>query len=180
MTPKTPWSVKGVDPEAREAAKMAARKAGVTVGVWLNQTIRIAASQQLKSGFSEPLYPPPPGPGYAHPGYDPSSSPPPGATQPPALTLETVLKNIQNLSAKIQETEDRTAEAIAPISSRIQELARQMDDVRNQDGPAVAPVERALGRLAERLEKLEHAGHTGQARDAPTASTGFLSRIFGK
>lgn len=48
--PPSPWSVKGVDPEAREAAKTAARKAGLTVGAWLNQMIRQSASGQLRSG----------------------------------------------------------------------------------------------------------------------------------
>ena len=43
----SPWSVKGVEPEAREAAKIAARRAGLTIGNWLNQIIRTAAAEQL-------------------------------------------------------------------------------------------------------------------------------------
>lgn len=39
MKPGLPWSVKGVEPDAREAAKAAARRDGVTLGVWLNRTI---------------------------------------------------------------------------------------------------------------------------------------------
>ena len=42
----SPWSVKGVEPEAREAAKIAARRAGLTIGAWLNQMIRAAATEQ--------------------------------------------------------------------------------------------------------------------------------------
>ncbi|TNE38173.1 MAG: hypothetical protein EP347_06510 [Alphaproteobacteria bacterium] len=34
-----PWSVKGIEPEVRETAKSAARKAGKTLGEWLNQVI---------------------------------------------------------------------------------------------------------------------------------------------
>ena len=45
----SPWSVKGVEPEAREAAKIAARRAGLTIGAWLNQMIRAAATEQLTS-----------------------------------------------------------------------------------------------------------------------------------
>ena len=45
----SPWSVKGVDPEARGAAKIAARRAGLTIGSWLSQTIRAAAAEQLTS-----------------------------------------------------------------------------------------------------------------------------------
>lgn len=40
MKPGAPWSVKGIKPEARETAKSAARRAGMTLGEWLNQTIQ--------------------------------------------------------------------------------------------------------------------------------------------
>ena len=57
-----PWTVKGVDPEAREAAKLAARRSGLPLGVWLSQTIRGAATAQFK-GQAGPVYqaPSPPG-----------------------------------------------------------------------------------------------------------------------
>ena len=40
MKPGIPWSVKGIDTEAREAAKHAARRSGMTLGEWLNTVIR--------------------------------------------------------------------------------------------------------------------------------------------
>jgi localization factor PodJL len=39
MKPGIPWSVKGIDAETREAAKEAARRAGMTLGEWLNAVI---------------------------------------------------------------------------------------------------------------------------------------------
>ena len=39
MKPGIPWSVKGIGPEVREAAKHAARKAGMSLGEWLNTVI---------------------------------------------------------------------------------------------------------------------------------------------
>jgi localization factor PodJL len=39
MKPGGPWSVKGIEPEVRETAKSAARRAGKTLGEWLNQVI---------------------------------------------------------------------------------------------------------------------------------------------
>lgn len=39
MRPGAPWSVKGIEPQARETAKSAARRAGMTLGEWLNQVI---------------------------------------------------------------------------------------------------------------------------------------------
>ncbi|WP_156032587.1 tetratricopeptide repeat protein [Parvularcula oceani] len=40
MKSNVPWSVKGIDPEARAVAKKAAREAGMTLGEWMNRTIR--------------------------------------------------------------------------------------------------------------------------------------------
>ncbi len=39
MKPGIPWSVKGIDPDIREAAKDAARRSGMTLGEWLNSVI---------------------------------------------------------------------------------------------------------------------------------------------
>ncbi len=39
MKPGIPWSVKGIEPETREAAKDAARRSGMTLGEWLNSMI---------------------------------------------------------------------------------------------------------------------------------------------
>lgn len=39
MAQTAPWSVKGIDPQARDAAKEAARKAGMTLGAWLSTVI---------------------------------------------------------------------------------------------------------------------------------------------
>ncbi|MFC3231162.1 hypothetical protein ACFOGJ_28195 [Marinibaculum pumilum] len=67
-----PWSVKGIDPDTRQAAKMAARRAGLTVGAWLNRVIQRAAAEEL--GLAAPAettgqaYPGPPHPSQPHPG----------------------------------------------------------------------------------------------------------------
>jgi localization factor PodJL len=39
MTAAAPWSVKGIDPRAREVAKDLARRSGMTLGEWLNRMI---------------------------------------------------------------------------------------------------------------------------------------------
>lgn len=39
MTAPAPWSVKGIDPRAREVAKELARREGLTLGEWLNRMI---------------------------------------------------------------------------------------------------------------------------------------------
>ena len=39
MSSGVPWSVKGIDPKARETAKDLARRSGLTLGEWLTQMI---------------------------------------------------------------------------------------------------------------------------------------------
>src|SRR6266568_293548 len=45
MSKVVPWSIKGVDFDAREAAKEAARRAGMTLGGWMNQVIAERAEE---------------------------------------------------------------------------------------------------------------------------------------
>ena len=39
MSANAPWSVKGIDPQAREIAKDLARRSGQTLGEWINSMI---------------------------------------------------------------------------------------------------------------------------------------------
>jgi len=41
-----PWSLKGITPAARKAAKQAAEAEGVTLGTWLTRVIRDVAADQ--------------------------------------------------------------------------------------------------------------------------------------
>ena len=45
-----PWHVKGVHPDARDVAREAARRSGVSVGTWLNSLIIKAADERLPLG----------------------------------------------------------------------------------------------------------------------------------
>ena len=175
-----PWSVKGVEHEAREAAKLAARKAGLPLGVWLSQTIHATAAQQLKSSSGPATYAQT---AYAHSnGADmPAGS---SIPRPPALTPEAVLESINRLANKIEETEARTAEALAPIIEKVAKLSAQVEE---NGGSAnaridVDPLERALMRMTERLDRIEQGpdgasaerGSHVQGRRRP----GFFGRLF--
>ena len=164
-----------MDPKAREAAKIAARKSGLTVGAWLNQMIRQSASDQLRRGGAQPAdhggdqprrnpedeqreqY-------YSraeswdspsqHPGYAANPSQP-GSAPPPAPTIQAVFESIQRLSSRIEQAEQRTAETIAPIAEKVTELSKQIEESKSQGGSSTAPVERAVQKIADRLEKIE-------------------------
>ena len=191
----SPWSVKGVDPEAREAAKIAARRAGLTVGAWLNQMIRQTASDQLRSGAAGQAAHPGPNksagsqsgatpPGASneqffsggegwdtppqHPGYAQTPPPQPGMAPPPAPTIQAVFESIQRLSSRIEQAEKRTADTIAPIVDKVAELSEQLEQSKESGGTSTAPVERAVQKIADRLDRMESG-------TPPSSSPGALS-----
>ena len=158
MAKVSPWSVKGVEPEAREAAKIAARRAGMTVGQWLNQTIRSAAARDLVTTPNPPL----------DAGGPADNRPAPYnavyRAQTPAPMNDSIFENILNLTNRIERTEMKTDEAVAPLASKVKQLSgqlerftEQVEQVKSQALGATAPVERAMQRLVERLEKIEQA-----------------------
>src|SRR5690606_15365655 len=50
-----PWSVKGIAPQAREAAKDAARRQGKTLGEWLNEIILETRDEPIAPAASTPV-----------------------------------------------------------------------------------------------------------------------------
>ncbi|MEO1252737.1 MAG: hypothetical protein AAFW81_10370 [Pseudomonadota bacterium] len=55
MKSNAPWSVKGIERDARETAKEAAKREGMTVGEWLNQMIYTAGDPEASDGEIEGL-----------------------------------------------------------------------------------------------------------------------------
>lgn len=175
-----PWSVKGVEHEAREAAKLAARKAGLPLGVWLSQTIHAAAAQQLKSSSGPTIYAA--AAGGATSGEQVGNSMP----RPPALTPEAVLESINRLSTRLAESEARTAEALGPIVEKVAQLSAKIDQAKvgGDSRLEIDPLERAMMRMTERLDRIED-GRGGTPRpSAERADEGYrrkpglFSRLF--
>jgi len=174
MAKVSPWSVKGVEPEAREAAKIAARRAGTTVGQWLNHTIRAATAQQLatppgapEDPISPDLAPCDESAGLSsrhenHGSQTVNSRPPTGMALPPAPTNESVFESLLNLSNRIERTELKTEAAVAPLANQAEQLSEpveqfieQVEQVRSRTVVSTVPMERAVQRLSERLQKIE-------------------------
>jgi localization factor PodJL len=56
VKPGVPWSVKGIDPGVRAAAKHAARQAGLTLGEWLNGVILDQNGNRIDSALGQNPY----------------------------------------------------------------------------------------------------------------------------
>ena len=202
MAQQSPWSVKGVRPECRVAAKVAARKSGLTIGEWLNRAIMDAAKQSIQ-------------------GQEVATT---AQQQLPALPLHELTDAIETLSAHIQTQNERQTsggvasgggmvraeveETVAPVMESVKQLEEEFEakiealqqsvalnaeaggDVdmgpiqsRMQEAEAkadranlaLAPLERKVMRMAQDLERRE----SGAREAAPARRGGLLSRLFG-
>ena len=160
MRSGVPWSVKGIEPEAREAAKQAARRSGMTLGAWLNQVIMDSGTDDV-SGDGE------------RDGWNSQNRPSAGAVfntpvqqAAPAREgeMEGLADAVRNLSRRLERSEDRTVELTRRLGETIDELADRI--VRAEQKPAAPqeskaaldPLERKLQHLADRLERAERDG----------------------
>lgn len=139
MKSNVPWSVKGIDRDAREAAKEAARREGMTVGEWLNQTIYTAS---------------------------PDAAPTEGDIE--GLKARDLAAAIEHLSRRIAAAESRSAETVESLArsvggavERLQRLERGSPREAG-DATLAARVERLEeksggGQRIEALRALERA-----------------------
>ena len=148
LTTGAQWTADDIEPEAREAAKLAARRAGIPIGTWLSQTILKTATEELKhsrNGSAQPL-------GFDAPrGHDRSA----GHGSVPAPTHAMVIESIQRLAGRIEEAEQHTAETLRPLAEKVSMLSQRIEEVGSRGEVSTAPMERALMRVTERLERLE-------------------------
>ena len=161
-----PWTVKGVDPEAREAAKLAARRSGLPLGVWLSQTIRGASTAQFK-GQAGPVYQAPSPPGsFGAPSSDPAMQGMSSGNRTPSPTLDALLESFNRLAQRLEQTEARAAETIAPLAQKVNELSEKLEKTTAEKSVSSDPLERAMMRITERLDQIE-----GGRPSSPTSTT---------
>ena len=142
MKSNAPWSVKGIERDARETAKEAARREGMTVGEWLNQMIYSQAEGGAEGAFSE------------------------GEVE--GLKLRDIVTAIEHLRNRVAEAESKNAAAVADLSRNMGgfvERMQRLERVKPAEGSyedvveRVAKLERAggdRGRI-EALKALEKA-----------------------
>jgi len=169
--PPSPWSLKGVEPEAREAAKIAARKAGLTVGAWLTQMIRQSASDQLRSGGRAAKD------GDAA-GYDqPSAQGHP--SQPHNTANEQYFSGNENWQQPSPQQPQQPAHGAAPppqpgmapppaptmqaVFESIQRLSSRIENAEQRTAETIAPIVEKVAELSEQLEKAKDGAGTSTA-----------------
>ncbi len=164
MSAAAPWSVKGIDPKAREIAKDLARRSGMTLGDWLNSMImddeddgvtplprRPHASDIFeRRGRSRRL----------DDAYDAEPEPEPRRHDRIAYdrddTLQRVAAAVDAIAVRIEAAEHRSTTAIESVDQAVSGLLRRMD---GQDAVG-GQQQRRIDTLAEELR----AGHTRLTR----------------
>ena len=149
MKPGIPWSVKGIEPETREAAKEAARRSGMTLGEWLNSKILDSADDQESA--------PPPRHQRAAPARAETSirlediaeqlsriARREQQTAPAGYVSETRLEDEENLNKilnRIESNERQTVEAFTAVNERLAVLSRQVLQTASFVAASISPSE---------------------------------------
>ncbi len=177
MTAAGPWSVKGIDPKARELAKDLARRSGMTLGEWLNQVIIEGdADEEANEQLS-------PRDTFMRPGSrDVRVS---GDRRSGDTELRRVSVALDALTARVEASENRSTLAISGIDQHVMGVLARIDGAeRDQISIAsrfegqVAQVTDTQGKLTERLRRM---GEEDAPRiEAMRALEGALGKIAEK
>ena len=174
MRSGVPWSVKGIEPEAREAAKQAARRAGVTLGAWLNQIIMDTGTDEVGQQEAAPMA------SQSH-HADPRQIAPQPAIPESRAGLDPVAEAVRELVQRVDSSERRTAEMTRKLETTVGQLAARIDqpehdmDERYSDARMIDPLERKLQQLGERMERAER-GRGGGMRGEDTRTIQTLEK----
>lgn len=172
------WSVKGIEPEVREAAKLAARKSGQTMGQWLKAMILDSSERANDEAVSERFVP--------HNGYS-SAGPDPVQNRIDQLEKQlSTLTNeqsetavglrfgasaqtahgdvtLQQILERLDRNEEATIRTMAVVQERVSEMARELSDSRissagsSGNGIPSEPeaFERALENVVDHIESTD-------------------------
>ncbi len=174
MKPGVPWSVKGIEPDMREAAKIAARRSGMTLGEWLNSKI-LETADDIPDTRPDP--------------YARSNQAPTHALERTANRLEDIAEQLSRLSRRDSETAQRvaapieqrlapdnealhkilsrvdsnerqTVEAFTAVNDRLSVLGRQITqaskrETRPEEHPGYVALEKAVRNIVEHMESSE-------------------------
>jgi localization factor PodJL len=146
------WSVKGIDPKVREAAREAAARQGMSLGEYLNHAL---ANHQPGSGGSQPQTTPQPSrprrylAQEADGGEDDWSV----APSPRALDPARLAQRVESIERRTQLAVTGLDRAVSTIDRSVLGLAARIED-------AEAASAEAADRIAEALDQFRAAGET--------------------
>lgn len=161
MSAAAPWSVKGIDPKAREVAKDLARRSGMTLGEWLNSMIM---------EDEEEAYPALPRRGAASDSDDRRSR---GRRLDEAYDLAEdagrISASIDVIAARLEAAERRSTVAIQGVDQAVAGLVRRLDE---QDAQTQGHARR-IDDIAEDLREGHRRLRAFERETGPVTQEGF-------
>jgi localization factor PodJL len=165
-----PWNVTGIPPEAREMARTAAMREGLSVGDWLTRRI---VAETARSGPSEARSEPPP--------------PSPSLYERDAETA----RDREFLARQLARSEEQSELAFRRIDEALRNVGRRLESTERtqseaQQAMSVAASEinaatrdqaQAFALLTERIDRVERNADTSALRDAVRGLHQGLSRL---
>lgn len=112
MTSNAPWSVKGIERDARETAKAAAQREGMTLGEWLNQMIYSAG--------------------------DPNAAAPP-ANDVDGLKARDIAAAFEHLTRRIAGAEARSTDAVESLARSLGGVVERLQRMERARNPGETP-----------------------------------------
>ena len=173
MSSGAPWSVKGIDPRAREVAKELAARAGMTLGEWLNRSILEGEAPTPVAGpAARAIRQARPAP--ATDTLDPFDR--------PEGELRRLSQVLDRLADRLDGAEARTGEALASLDRSVRATFSRLEQsvVRPPAAPRQEPradrYEEVLRALESALGRLSVQMREGEVRTQETLET-FRSRL---
>jgi localization factor PodJL len=162
MSLPSPWSVKGVQPKTREAAKDLARREGLTLGEWLNRLI----GDVEEDGGSEPVRS---GPSRPDPN-DAQAAKPSGAGAPPSYREESPVASYSNPQRDYSREADNSR-----LTQALEQLTKRLDAAMAPEATLPPPPRQpqygatdampfAAAGIMDRLEATERRAETALGR----------------
>lgn len=147
------WSVKGIDPRARDAAREAARREGLSLGDWLNKVILVDGEEPARSGDHPPHHN-----AQDHDGFE----------RRPAES-KAALQSLDRLAERIETAEARSALAITGIDQSVYALVSRLENAERGQKQYNSKLESGIRELratqtavADRLARMEQDSATSQ------------------
>jgi localization factor PodJL len=187
MSAGAPWSVKGIDPKAREIAKDLARRSGMTLGDWLNSMIMEGDEEEQVVPLARRTSP------YGGPdrrgrlrriedAYD---------EREPARTpfreqddLARVMQALELLSTRLEAAENRSTLAIGGVDQAVGGLLARLENNEREQSATASRLEHVAedlrdgqGRVVDRMRELEREASGPRSVEALRALETALGKI---
>ncbi|MDB5447877.1 MAG: Localization factor PodJS [Phenylobacterium sp.] len=181
MVAGAPWSVKGINPKAREVAKDHARRSGMTLGEWLNRVIlEDEAAQAAEAALPAPEPPrllgEPPRPRLI------AQSPAPRSDE-----VARIAHALDRLTDRLEASETRTGLAISGVEHSVRQALARIESTERENLAVAARFESAVdrvggeqARLVERLRRMESEAAGPRSTEALRVIEQSVTRTAGQ